>query len=30
MAVEQVILEYLNIQAGFNLSLWINVQVSLA
>lgn len=30
MAVEQVILEYLNIQAGFNLSLLINVQVSLA
>lgn len=30
MAVEQVILDYLNIQAGFNLSLLVNVQVLLA
>lgn len=30
MAVEEVILEYSNIQAGFNLSLLVNVQVLLA
>jgi len=30
VAVEQVILKYLNIQAGFNLWLIVNVQVLLA